>query len=143
MTAPKSGPISADRLKRGEAIAEGRRRMLTSPGHVYAAYSRGECWIKLGFSLDVTRRIHDLNSRFKPLAPFTLIGTTPSTYRAERQLHRILQPFRDHQIGLSRELYLSVPALERVVREVVSSDDRPPLHWEDLLECTRWSRAQV
>lgn len=125
------------------AISEGRRRMLTQPGHLYAAYSRGECWIKVGFSLDVDRRIYGLNSRFKQLAPFTLIGATPSLYRSERQLHRILRPFRDYQIGLSRELYLAVPALERLVRVVVDGVDRPPLDWSDLLECTRWARAQA
>lgn len=126
-----------------ERHSQGRKRMLSDPGYLYAAYSRGECWIKVGFSLNVPRRLGTLNSRFKQLAPFTLIGATLSLYRAERQIHRILLPFRDFHIGLSRELYLAVPALESAVKMVVAGVDRPPMDWRDVSDCVKWSRAQA
>lgn len=125
------------------AQSEARNRMLTEPGMLYAAYSRGECWIKLGFSLNVERRLGEINHRFPQLAPFTLIGKTPSLYRVERQFHRILWPFRDHQVGLSRELYLAVPALANLVKMVVSGVDRPPLPWPQYRECSRWALQQA
>lgn len=123
------------------ARSEARDRMLTQPGHLYAAYSAGKCWIKVGFSLNVERRLRDLNSRFAPLAPFSLIGKTPSLYRAEQQIHRTLSPFRFHAVGLSRELYLATPKLEEVVHAVVEKDDFPPLELDELLAGMRWARA--
>jgi hypothetical protein len=110
-----------------KAQSEARRRMLTQPGFLYAAYSRGGCWIKVGFSLNVERRIERLNSHFKPLAPFKLIGATPSVYAAERQAHRILCAFRCYAVGLSRELYLAVPEVEKLVADMVKAPAAPPL----------------
>lgn len=121
--------------------SEARDRMLTQPGHLYAAYSAGKCWIKVGFSLNVDRRLRELNHRFPALAPFSLIGKTPSLYRAERQLHRTLAPFRFHAVGLSRELYLAIPKLEEVVQAVVAKDEFPPLTLDELLSGMRWARA--
>ena len=119
--------------------AEARDRMLTQPGYLYAAHSAGKCWIKVGFSLNVDRRLRELNSRFPQLAPFSLIGKTPSVYRAEQQFHRILSRFRFHAIGLSRELYLALPIVEKLVRTVVEGEDRPPLTLDEYLETARWA----
>jgi hypothetical protein len=125
------------------AQSEARERMLTQPGHLYAAFSKGECWIKLGFSLNVDRRIGEINRRFPQLAPFSLIGKTPSLYRAERQMHRILWPFREYQTGLSRELYLAVPAVQRIIKTVVTGVDRPPLDYQQVRECFDWALKQA
>jgi hypothetical protein len=123
--------------------SEARKRMLTQPGHIYAAYSKGECWIKLGFSLDVDRRLGEINSRFHQLAPFTLIGKTPSVYAAERQMHRILGPFRHRRIGLSRELYLAMPAVEKIVKAIVEGVDRPAMDYREVHVCATWAINQA
>jgi len=125
------------------AHSEARMRMLTQPGHLYAAYSKGECWIKVGFSLDVDRRLGEISHRFRHLAPFTLIGKTPSVYAAERQIHRILAPFRHHRIGLSRELYLAIPVVESVVKTVVAGIDRPEMDYRAVHECVKWAIKQA
>lgn len=120
-----------------------RQRMLTQPGHLYAAYSRRECWIKVGFSLNVQRRLVEINHRFKSLAPFHLIGTAAATYESERQMHRILRPYRCQAVGLSRELYLAVPSLEEIVKDAVSGRDRPPMPPEDVRLAARASIQTV
>lgn len=119
--------------------SEARNRMLTQPGHLYAAYSSGKCWIKVGFSLNVPRRMGEINRRFPALAPFTLIGATPSVYSAERQMHRILSRFRFHAIGLSRELYLALPVVEKLVQTVVEGVDRPRLTLDEYIATSRWA----
>lgn len=131
--------MNADRNRRSEA----RNRMLTQAGHLYAAYSKEQCWIKLGFSLDVDRRLREINSRFPVLAPFSLIGSTPSVYEAERQMHRILAPFRHYAVGLSRELYLALPKVEELIKTVVGGRDRPPMTLEEVRLAARWSVAHA
>ena len=110
--------------------------MLTQPGTLYAAYSRGKCWIKIGFTLDLNRRLDGINHRFKSLAPFSVIGKAAAVYESERQMHRILKPFRCHATGLSRELYLAIPEVEEIVSRAFANGSRPPLPLEDLRVAT-------
>lgn len=116
----------------GQRISEGRRRMLTESGTLYAAYSRGKCWIKIGFTLDLNRRLDGLNHHFKSLAPFSVIGKAAAVYKSERQMHRILWPFRCNRVGLSRELYLAIPEVEEIVKAAFANGSRPPLPLEDV-----------
>lgn len=106
--------------------------MLTEPGTLYAAYSRGKCWIKIGFTLDMNRRLDGLNHRFKSLAPFSIIGKAAAVYESERQMHRILRPFRCLRVGLSRELYLAIPEVEEIVDASFANGSRPPLPLEEV-----------
>ncbi len=117
----------------------GRRRMLTQPGRIYAARSRALNWIKVGFSLDVERRLTEVNRRFHVMAPFDLIGSTPGVYESERQLHRILRPFRHNRVGLSREIYPALPIVEKIVTEFVAAKERPPLDHQAVSDCARWA----
>lgn len=121
--------------------SEARNRMLTQPGRLYAAQSKGELWIKIGFSLNVERRMREINRRFPALAPFKLIGSTAATYEVERQIHRILSPFRFSHVGLSRELYLAFPRVVQVATGIVDWPERQRLTLDEYIECARWARA--
>lgn len=121
--------------------SEARNRMLTQPGRLYAAQSKGGNWIKVGFSLNVERRMGEINRRFPALAPFKLLGSTVATYEVERQIHRILAPFRFSCVGLSRELYLAFPKVVEVATGIVAWPERQRLPFDEYLECARWARA--
>lgn len=116
-----------------------RLRVITEPGHLYAAYSRDGDWIKVGFSTRLSDRLKAIDHDFYG-GPFKFMGATPSVYRAEQQVHRALKPFLQRQSCHGRELYPNVPSLEQAVRAMVGGQSRPPFTLEEILDLMDWCR---
>jgi len=125
-------------MSKAQSIA--RMKMLTEPGHLYAVYSRYCDWVKIGFSTKVDERLENIAHQYDEFAPFTLIGKTVSTYRAEQQLHRALEPFRQRHTGRTRELYPAVPPLVQTVKNVLSWREWKPMPWEQWKRVSGWAR---
>jgi hypothetical protein len=113
------------------------------PGHLYAARSLDGVWIKVGFSTCLQDRLKAINHEYSIGGRLSLIGATPSVFRAEQQIHRCLRPFLQGKQTQGRELYPAVPSLESVVSIVVSGRDRPPLDLDDYLDLARWCRSEA
>lgn len=102
------------------AMSAARIKMLYEPGILYAAYSRYCDWIKIGFtSKDAKTRREGIEAQYPTFAPFSLIGSARSTWRAEQQLHRLMTPFRQAKTASSAELYPAVPAVVEMVKFVL------------------------
>lgn len=100
--------------------SQARLKMLSEPGHLYAAYSRYCDWIKLGFtSKAAAERIDAINHQYAHFAPFSLIGFVRSTWRAEQQLHRCLAPLRGG-VAITAELYPATPALVQNIKALLT-----------------------
>ena len=136
MSKTKAGPIAAGRLTP-------RNHFTDEPGHLYAARSLDGGWIKVGFSTRLEDRLKAINHEYGIGGRLSLIGATPSVFRAEQQIHRCLRPFLQRKQTQGRELYPAVPSLEAVVSLVVSGRDRPPLDLDDYLDLARWCRAKA
>jgi hypothetical protein len=116
-------------MSRAQSLA--RQKMLTGPGHLYAAYSRYCDWIKVGFtSKPVAERIAAINTQYAHFAPFSLIGSTHSTWDAEQQFHRCFGPLRRGQKALTGELYPAVPWFAGQVRNVLAHRHWPVMEAE-------------
>lgn len=125
-------------MSKAQSIA--RQKMLTEPGHLYAVYSRYCDWIKLGFSSKVEDRLEAIERQYAEFAPFSLIGKTVSTYRAEQQLHRVLEPFRQRRTGRTKELYPAVPPLVQTIKNVLTWREWKHMPGEQWLRVMRWAR---
>lgn len=121
-----------------EAQSAARLRMLSQPGHLYAAYSRYCDWIKLGFTLSLDNRLKSLAHQYDEFAPFSLIGSTRSTWSAEQQLHLLLGPFRQRQTGRTKELYPAVRSIVSTVKAVLKYPTWERLEWEQTREMLDW-----
>lgn len=107
-----------------------RQKMLTQPGHLYFAYSRYCDWVKIGFtSKPVAERIDGINAQYAEFAPFSLMGSVPSTWSAEQQLHRCLSPFRGRRKGRTAELYPALPVLVKNLRAVLTYRKWERMDW--------------
>lgn len=114
--------------------------MLDGPGHLYAAYSRYCDWVKVGFSSKLGDRLETINSQYAEFAPFSLIGTVPSTWSAEQQLHYLLAPFRHRRKGRTKELYPATPSLVEAVKAIVGNKQWERLSYEGWKPVIDWSR---
>jgi len=137
MTQTKALPVAAVRYPK---MSEARLKMLYEPGHIYAAYSRYCDWIKLGFSSKIDERLEAIEKQYAEFAPFSLIGVTASTHRAEQQLHRAFAPFRQRRNGRTRELYPAVQPLVQSIKNLVSWREWKPMEGERWLALYRWAR---
>jgi hypothetical protein len=119
-----------------------RLRVVTEKGDLYAATSADGRWIKIGFSTRLKDRLRAINLEYEG-APFTLIGSTRSTYRVEQQLHRAMKPFHLIHIGAGKELYPAAPAVRRIVDAVLARPEMERIPLDDMLQFRRWCRAQA
>lgn len=133
--------IRAPRPRPESRRAAARRRVMTEPGHIYAAASADGKWIKIGFSLDVADRIRGLNLEYKGDAEFTLIATTRSTYRTEQQMHRFMQPLHQVHIAAGKEFYPVMPAVQEVVKELIELPEQLEIDSDWYLHLLKWGRA--
>ena len=126
-------------MSRAQSLA--RQKMLTGPGHLYAAYSRYCDWIKVGFtSKPVAERIEAINRQYAAFGPFTLIGSTRSLWAAEQQIHSWFRPFRQRNRGLTAELYPAAPALLKAIKQIIANRDWPGLEYPQSSIMREWSR---
>lgn len=130
-----------DRARQNKSAA--RLRVVRGPGDLYAARSGDGCWIKIGFSTCLRDRLRALNYDFPGIGPFTLIGSTQSTYRVEMQLHRAMQPFHQIHIAAGKELYPASPGVLAVVKQLVAAPTLEPIEIDTLLAFRRWCRDQA
>jgi hypothetical protein len=126
--------------RRNKSVA--RLRVVNEKGDLYAAESADGRWIKIGFSTRLKDRLRAINLEYEG-APFTLIGSTRSTYRVEQQLHRAMKPFHLIHIGAGKELYPAAPAVRRIVDEVLAQPEMETIEIDDLLHFRRWCRAHA
>lgn len=124
-------------MSKAQSIA--RQKMLNEPGHLYAVYSRYCDWIKIGFSSKVDDRLASIAHQYEEFAPFSLIGKTVSTYRAEQQLHRVLAPFRQREKGRTKELYPAVPPLVKTIENVLTWREWKPMPSDQWRRVGRWA----
>ncbi len=119
-----------------------RIRMLREPGHLYMAYSRYCDWIKVGFtSKPVSERVANVQRAYPDFAPFSLIGSVPSTWRAEQQLHRLFAPFRRHRKGLTCELYPATMPLIGTLKNILTYREWKPVEgYQEIRRVVRWAR---
>lgn len=123
------------------AMSRARLKMLSDPGHIYAAYSRYCDWVKVGFtSKPVHHRLEAAASQYPEFAPFSLIGVTRATWSAEQQVHYLLSPFRHRRTGRTKELYPAVPSLVSLVEEIVSHPQWDRLPYEKWKPIIDWAR---
>lgn len=120
-----------------------RLRVVNEKGDLYAATSADGRWIKIGFSTRLADRLKAINLDYPSAGPFTLIGSTRSTYRVEQQLHRAMKPFHLINIGAGKELYPASPAVRRIVDEVMAQPEMETIEIDDLLHFRRWCRAHA
>lgn len=123
-------------------MSAARLKMLNEPGHIYAAYSRYCDWIKLGFTTKLDQRLENLEHQYAEFAPFSLIGVTVSTHRAEQQLHRALAAFRQGQTGRTKELYPAVRPMVQTVKNLVSWREWKPMSADRWIGLRRWAWAE-
>lgn len=128
-------------MSKAQSIA--RIRMLREPGHIYMAYSRYCDWIKVGFtSKAVAERLENVQRAYPDFAPFSLIGSVPSTWRAEQQLHRLFAPFRRHRKGLTAELYPATTPLVGTLKNVLTYREWKPIEgYSEIRRVLRWAHA--
>lgn len=122
-------------------ISHARHRMMSCTGSLYAAYSRYCDWIKVGFTLDLSTRLENLGGQYEGFGPFSLIDSAVSTWSAEQQLHRSLEPFRQHRKGRSKELYPACPSAVEAIKRIVACRRWDRMSVDEYLEMIRWTRA--
>ncbi len=119
-----------------------RLRMLSGPGHLYAAYSRYCDWIKIGFtSKAAPERILAINVQYAHFAPFSLIGAVPSLWAAEQQIHAWFAPFRQRNKGLTTELYPAAPSVVGAIKRILGNDRWDGLEYPESREVHDWMRS--
>ncbi len=127
-----------------KAQSAARLKMLNEPGHFYAAYSRYCDWIKVGFtSKEVRERIEGINRQYPVFAPFSLIGSIPSVWRAEQQIHQILEPLRQRQRASTGELYPAIQPVVFIVKRIFSGRSRPALTADQMKMLRAWARQRA
>jgi hypothetical protein len=118
--------------------------MLSEPGYLYAAYSRYCDWIKIGFTSKTGRqRLEAVDHQYPLFAPFTLIGSVPSLWRAEQQIHAFMEPFRQRHTAATRELYPATLTVVQVVKLIIAGRDRPPFTADQMREMRAWCRDRA
>lgn len=122
-----------------EAQSIARRKMLTQPGRLYAAYSRYCDWIKVGFTLRLEDRLESIGRQYVDFAPFSLIGSVPSTWGAEQQLHTMLSPFRQRHTGRTKELYPAVFSVSGAMKRILANDEWQRLPFDAYREVRQWA----
>jgi len=122
-----------------KAQSEARLKMLSQPGHLYAAYSRYCDWIKIGFTLSLEDRRKNLGHQYAEFAPFSLIGSTRSTWSAEQQVHGFLEPLRQRRTGRTKELYPAVPSVVAIVKQIMKHPQWGRLEWEQARTFREWT----
>lgn len=126
------------------AMSEARIKMLYEPGTLYAAYSRYCDWIKIGFtSKGALVRREGIAKQYPAFAPFCLIGTANSTWRAEQQLHRLMAPFRQAKTADTAELYPAVPAVVEMVKFVLEAPTWGLIDLERHRRIREWIRGKA
>lgn len=122
-----------------DAQSIARQKMLTEPGHLYAAYSRYCDWIKIGFtSKSVTERMEGINRAYPLFAPFSLIGSIRSTWDGEQQAHSILRPLRQGKKASTGELYPACPSVVLLVKNMLAKGDFRGLETNERLDLRLW-----
>lgn len=121
--------------------SQARLRMLQGPGRLYAAHSRYCDWIKLGFtSKPVPERLEGIDRQYAHFAPFSLIGSVPSLWAAEQQLHSWLAPFRRRNKAQTTELYPACASVSGVIKRVLANDEWTGLEYPESREVREWCR---
>jgi hypothetical protein len=117
--------------------------MLREPGCLYVAYSRYCDWVKIGFtSKGVRERLEAINKQYADFAPFSLIGSVPSTWRAEQQIHRLFMPMRRYRKGLTCELYPATRPLVGTVKNILTYREWKVVEGRtDIRRIVRWAHA--
>jgi hypothetical protein len=124
-------------------MSAARQRVLTGPGHLYAAYSRYCDWVKIGFSTRFKERLDEIDHAYPLFAPFSLIGATPSVYRVEQQVHRFLEPLRQRRTASTKELYPAMPSIVGTVKKLLAYDQSEPFSLEQMRDLREWGRRMA
>lgn len=123
------------------AQSEARQKMLYEPGRLYAAYSRYCDWVKIGFtSKSVAERIEGIDRQYAEFAPFSLIGSVPSLWAAERQIHGWFAPFRNRQTAATAELYPASRSVVGAINAILASDRWDGLTYPETTKMREWAR---
>lgn len=121
-----------------------RKKMLSEPGQLYAAYSRYCDWVKIGFTSKTGReRLEAVEHQYPLFAPFTLIGETRSDWCAEQQLHGLMEPFRQRKTASTKELYPAVYAVMDLVKYVIRHREWLSLEWPQRRQIREWIRERA
>lgn len=120
-----------------------RLKMLNEPGHLYAAYSRYCDWVKIGFSSKLGDRLEAINRQYAAFAPFSLIGSARSTWRAEQQVHRFLEPLRQRRVAATRELYPAIPTVISAIKAMLEGRERPTFTADQMRDLRAWGRKMA
>lgn len=119
-----------------------RLRVVNEPGDLYAAESADGLWIKIGFSTRLAERLKEIDGLYEG-APFTLLGSTRSTYNMEQLIHRALRPFHHLHIAAGKELYPAAPAVRFVAERITAHETFDDVSLDDRLLFLRWCRAEA
>lgn len=133
-----------DAAVRYPKMSEARRKMLTDSGWLYAARSRYCDWIKIGFTSKGAKvRLDSCNKQYAEFAPFSLIRAVSSTWRAEQQLHSVLAPFRQRNVGRTKELYPAVPSLVLLLENMLWRPRWDYVEWPKSRDFREWAHRHA
>lgn len=121
-----------------------RRAVETDPGWIYVAdLPRGDV-VKIGFSLNVEKRLKKVAANYATHGKLELRATWPALITEERKLHKALISLRLSRVLKSAgEFYCRIPVLDHMLTAVAQRPGLEDLTFREWRDLQRWLSARA